>query len=153
MWTHVVVLVDVVLDTAPEFSLIRVLLNIDFFGLQAAEPPFNHDVVGPVRLSVHALPDVQRLEQCLVVITGELAALVGIYDGRNAVAFHRFSDCFQYRGCFQSVGQLPAYDLAAIPVNDRGQVSVSISVSLSVSISGIGLTFRSLAFAVSVTCI
>ena len=76
MRTHVVVLVDVVLDTDTQFSFTRVLFNVDFLGLQTAEPPFNHDVVSPARLSIHALPDVQRLEQCLVVIAGELAALV-----------------------------------------------------------------------------
>ena len=30
VWTHVVVLVDVVLDTDPEFSFVRVLFNVDF---------------------------------------------------------------------------------------------------------------------------
>lgn len=37
--------------------------------------------------------------------------------------------------------------------SDPRITGIYLSVSISVSISGIGLTFRSLAFAVSVTCI
>lgn len=125
MRTHVVVLVDVVCDTSAEFSFGRVFFNVDLLGFQAAEPPFDHDVVRPARLSVHALSDVQRLEQGLIVIAGELAALVGIDDCRNAVTFHCLTDCFQHRGSFQGVGQLPPHDLAAVPVDDCSQVHVA----------------------------
>ena len=95
MRTQTVVLVDVVFDTGTELTHGGVFFDVNLLGLQAAKPPFNHDVVRPAGLSVHALPDVQRLEQFPVVIAGELAALVGIDDGRNAVAFHCFPDCFQ----------------------------------------------------------
>ena len=124
MRTHVVILVDKAVNAGSELSLGRVFLNVDLLSLQAAEPPFNHNVVRPAGLSVHALPDMQRFEQGLIVIAGELAALVGVDDRRDAVALHRFTDCFQDGGRFQGIGQPPTHDLAAVPVNDRSQVHV-----------------------------
>ena len=125
MRAHVVVLVDEALDAGPELAFGRIFLNIYLLSLQTAEPPFDHNVVRPAGLPVHALPDMHRLEQCLIVFTGELAALVRVDNRRNAVALYRFPDGFQDGSRFQSIRQPPAYNLAAIPVDDCGQVHVA----------------------------
>ena len=60
-----------------------VLTDVDSFCLQAAEPALNHEVICPAGLTVHALTDVEFLQEGFVFCAGELTALIdGVrFDG------------------------------------------------------------------------
>ena len=113
-----VVVINVAADRRAQLFWATVLIDIDQFRLEAAEPALDHDVVCPAGFAVHALANSQTLEQPLVFFTGKLAALVRIQDGGHAAMLDRALDSFQYRPRIQRVGQSPADDLAAEPVDD-----------------------------------
>ena len=74
----------------------------------------------------HALPDAQGLEESFVFGTGELTALVVIENGWNPKAFHGIPDSLQDRRGLQGVGEFPAHDLSAVPVDDGRQIHVAV---------------------------
>ena len=63
-------------DCCPGFFQIAVLCQVGFLVLEAPEPSFNHDIIGPAAFSVHALTDLVFLQEFHVLMTGKLTALV-----------------------------------------------------------------------------
>lgn len=96
MWTYPVVFVDVCGNQPTQFSGRFVFMRIYLLCFEASEPSFNHDVVGPAPLPIHALPYPQFLEQGFVCIGGELAPLVGVENSRNAMSLDGFLDSDDY---------------------------------------------------------
>ncbi len=76
-----VVLLDVGPDRFPELTGRAVLVEVDLLGLQATEPSLDHDVVRPAGLAVHALGDLELLQQRLILPAGKLRTLVRIQNG------------------------------------------------------------------------
>ena len=72
----VVVSPDVLADCLACLLDVVVLCQVGLLVLEGAEPAFNHDVVSPAALAVHALPDVVNFQELFVLTAGELAALV-----------------------------------------------------------------------------
>lgn len=121
-----VVFVDVLVDCLTQFTGGTELVDVDHLGFQTEEPAFDHDVVRPAGLAVHTLTDVQRFEKCFVLGAGELAALVGIENRGNAEVLHSYLNDIQNRRGFQGIGQLPAQNFPAEPVNNRRQVHMAV---------------------------
>ena len=67
---------DVAGDCFVQFFGVTIFVDVNQFRFEAAEPALDHDIVHPAGSAVHTLTDVEFLEELLVCITGELAALV-----------------------------------------------------------------------------
>lgn len=48
------------------------------FSLQFTEPALNHDIICPVALPIHTLPELKAFQQSLVLRTGKLTLLIGV---------------------------------------------------------------------------
>jgi hypothetical protein len=64
-------------------------MEIDLLVLEGAPEPFDEDVVAPAALAVHADLDTVGLGQPREGGTRELGALIGVEDGRSAMARQR----------------------------------------------------------------
>ena len=58
------------------FPDVMLFSQVGFLVLEGSEPPFDHDIIGPPALSFHALPDPVVHQELLVLVTGELTALI-----------------------------------------------------------------------------
>ena len=72
------------------------------------------------------LANVQRVEERLIFGVGELVGPVGVDGSRNAEAFHSCLHRIQNQRGFQRIGQLPAHDFSAEPVDDCSQVHMAV---------------------------
>ena len=120
-----VVFFDVPADQSAQLSRRFVFVGVQPFHLQAVEPTLDHDVVRPAALAIHALADVQVEEKLLVLVAGELASLVGVQNGRQAVCRHGFPHSMDDRGRVERVRQVRPDDLPAAPVDERRKVHVA----------------------------
>ena len=100
--------------------------GVDFLGLEAAEPTFDHHVVSPTAFAVHALADLQGFQQFFVPAAGELCSLITVDNSGDAILcggfFYRMDDMNRVK----RVRKIPADDFAAIPIDDRSQIHVSM---------------------------
>lgn len=103
----------------------RVLRVPQPLALERAEPPLDPHVVGPPRLAVHALRDPEPREQRNVLVGAEDASLVGVHDPGRAPARERLPGAGADLARAHRVREPPADDVAAVPVDDRGQVHVA----------------------------
>ena len=69
---------DIPSDGFSCFLEISILREICFLILEAAEPAFNHDIIGPSTFVIHALPDSVITNKVDVFVTGKLAALIRV---------------------------------------------------------------------------
>ena len=133
-WSHctmqrgadTVIGIDVASDASVKILRGPKLFDVDVLGFEAKEPTLDHDVILPAGLTVHALSDTEGFQKLLVVIAGKLTALVRVKNCRDVAVFHGGPDCVQYRPGIQRIGERPTDDLAAEPVNNRGQIHVSV---------------------------
>ena len=120
-----VIHVDVVMDGLASLPDIAVLREIGFLIFECPEPPLNLDVVGPAALAIHTLADVMFLEECLVLLAGELASLVGVEN-----LWLCYTESFPYGSDdhpgVQGIVHLPADDAAAVPVDDGCQIDIAM---------------------------
>ena len=65
------------------------------------------------------MPDIKICYCSSVFHTGELTALVGIYDPRRSMLCNRFIQYLNAKISRQRIAQLPAKQVAAMPVDDR----------------------------------
>ena len=72
--------VDIPSDGFSCFFEISILREICFLILEAAEPAFNHDIIGPSTFAIHALMDSVITNKVDVFVAGELAALIRVDD-------------------------------------------------------------------------
>src|SRR5438270_10608467 len=72
------------------FGHCRIGIEVDLLVFETAPQPLNEDVVHAPALAVHADRDAMPLQGAGKIVTGELAALVGIEDFRSAIALERF---------------------------------------------------------------
>ena len=77
-------------------------------------------------VSIHALTDVKLLQQRFVSVAGELTALIGVQNARNAMGCYSILDRLDHIDGIQRVGQVPANDHTAVPVDDGGQVHMAV---------------------------
>ncbi len=92
MWPEAVVIADIFPYTGAQLFWGRVLVYVDVFGFETAKPALYDDVIHPTSLAVHALPNAQRAQVFFVFGAGELASLVGIDDGGDAVSADRLPE-------------------------------------------------------------
>src|SRR5246127_3696316 len=76
-------------NAGPGFGDTRIGIEVDLLIFETAPQPLNEDVVHTPALAVHADRDTMPLQGAGEVITGELAALVGIEDFRPAIVRQR----------------------------------------------------------------
>ena len=93
MRTYAIVVIHILVDELAQFPRSVILVRIKLLRLEATEPSLYHDVVGPPAAAVHALPDTIAAKQRLVFLACELAALVRVDDGRNAVFLNSLPHC------------------------------------------------------------
>ena len=122
-----VVFVHILADCPAQLPGRVKLVDIDQFRFQTAEPTFDHNVVRPAGLTVHALPDGQGFEKRLVLGAGKLAALVRIENSRNSEMLHSVPDSVQDRRGLQGVGEIPTHDFPAVPVDDGRQIHMAVA--------------------------
>ena len=83
------------------------LIDVNQFSFETAKPSLNHDVVCPSGFHVHALPDVQRFQQLLILVAGELASLVRIEDRWGPELLYGTAYSIRNRLDTQSIGTIP----------------------------------------------
>ena len=90
MRAYIIVFLDEVRNTLPEFFGAVVFININLLRLERAEPPLNHDIVRPPGLAVHTLADVLAFKISFIFFTGKLTALVAVQDGGHTNIFSKY---------------------------------------------------------------
>src|SRR5439155_26882037 len=77
-------------NTGLGFGHSRISVEVELFVFETAPQPLDKDVVHAAAFAVHADRDALPLQGTGKIVTGELAALVGIEDFRPAIARERF---------------------------------------------------------------
>jgi len=99
-----------------------IALQVDFLVFAAAPQAFDKDVVQASAFAIHRQFYARGQQGLGKLRAGELAALVGIEDLRDAVLGHRPLDRTHTERGVQGVGQFPRQHAAAVPVEHRTQV-------------------------------
>ena len=108
----------------PCFFDIIVLCQIGFFIFETAEPSLNHDIIGPTAFSIHTLTDSVLFDEIYIPLAGKLTSLIGIQNPRFCDFECFFQGCNHHSG-IQGIINFPAYNTAAVPINDSRQVQIS----------------------------
>ena len=90
--------------------------------LQRAPQPFDEHVVQTAPTAIHRAPYPARFQHPGEGHTGELAALIGVEDLRNAATFQRICQRLRAEAGVQRVTQPPGQHPPARPVHHRHQV-------------------------------
>ena len=90
------------------------------FSLTFTEPVLNHDIICPVALPIHTLPDLKTFQQSLVLCVGKLTTLIGVQDSWNSMHCYRFFEGMNDELCIKCVGKVMANNFAAVLVNNGG---------------------------------
>src|SRR5216683_2302217 len=96
-------------------------VEVDLLIFEAAPQPLDEDVVHVAALAIHADRDRVVLQRAGEVVSGELAALVGIEDLGLAVPRQRFLEGLDTELRAERVRQPPRQHGTAHPVHDRHQ--------------------------------
>ena len=107
------------------FPDVIVLGEVSLLVLEGTKPPFNHDIVSPAALAIHALTYVIFPEKRLVFVAGKLASLVRIQNFRPGDP-ESFSNGLDDHAGIKGVVCLPANNAAAVPVYDGCQIEESM---------------------------
>lgn len=97
-------------------------VQVDLFVLHAAPQPLDEHGVPPAAATAHADGDALALEPLGEHHAGELQTLVGVENLRLAVTRDRLVEHAHAEVRFHRHRHVPGQDLAAMPVNDRGQI-------------------------------
>ena len=100
----------------------RISMETDFLVFEATPQPLDKDVVHAAALAVDTDHDPMVFQSAGKVVTGELAALIGIEDLWPAIARERFLERLDAEIGAERVGQPPRQYRAADPIHDRHQV-------------------------------
>ena len=119
-----VVSVDIFSDCNSGFLDVAVLCQICFFIFEASEPALDHDIICPSAFSIHALPDPISPDKIYILLTGKLAALIGIQNLRFCYFEGFFQGCDDH-SCIKCVIYLPADNTTAVPVDYGSQIQKS----------------------------
>src|SRR5215470_13534543 len=109
-------------DAGPGLGDGGIGIEVDFFVFEAAPQPLDKDVVHAAALAVHTDLDPMVFQSAGEVVTGELAALIGIKDLWPAIAGECFLKRFDAKIGAERVGQPPRQHGAADPIHDRYRV-------------------------------
>ena len=101
MATFKVVGIDVFPYCSPGFFDVGVFCKVCLFVLEAPEPAFDHDVVGPPAFAIHTLTDAVAADEVDILIACELTALIRIDDQRLG-HLKGFFACIDYHSGVQS---------------------------------------------------
>ena len=85
----------------------RIGIEVDLLVFETAPQPLDEDVVHAPALAIHADRDAMPLQGAGKVVTGKLAALVGIEDFRSAIARERFLERLDAKIGVERVGEAP----------------------------------------------
>ena len=113
-------------NTGLGFGDSRISMQVDLLVFETTPQPLDKDVVHASTLAVHADRDAMPLKGAGEVVTGELAALVGIEDFRSAIARKRFLERLDAKIGVERVGKAPGQHRAAHPVHDYDQVDKAL---------------------------
>lgn len=97
-----------------------ILIVVNLFRLQAAEPALDHNIIYPAALPIHALPDLKAFQKGFVFCTGKLTPLIVVQDSRNSMRCYRFLDGVNDGLCIECVRKVMTNNFAAVPVNNGG---------------------------------
>lgn len=67
-----------------------ILIGVNLFSIQTAEPALNHDIICLAALPIHTFPDLKTFQQSLVLCVGKLTPLIEVQDSRNSMHCYRF---------------------------------------------------------------
>ena len=123
-----VVLMNVCRNRLSGFSDVVPFRQVGFIIFESAEPPLDHDVVGPAAFAIHALADSVLTKEVPVFAAGELASLIGVEDIRFCHP-ERFPAGADARSGIQRIVKLPSDDAAADPVDDGCQIQKVLALS------------------------
>ena len=125
MGAEAVIIFHITTDRLPQLPGRGKFVDIDELRFQASEPSLDHDVIRPAGSPVHTLAYMQLLHKLPVLAAGKLAALVGVEDGRRAETVHGVPYRLQDGLHPQCVGEVPAHDFSAVPIDDGGEIHVA----------------------------
>lgn len=97
-------------------------VDIDALIFEAAPQPLDKHVVHPTDFAVHRDLDIGIEKHVNKARAGELAALVGVENGRFAIYRHRLLQGFDAEVSLHGVRQLPRQNLACCPIHHRDQI-------------------------------
>ena len=121
-----VVVVDELCTSTAQIYAVLGRPQVDVLMLESAPEALDEDVVDRATLAIHADPDafagLTYFEELLVLIRGELAALVGVDDLRLAMGGYRISHHRADPLGLHGIAHAPAHDVPAVEVDDRAQV-------------------------------
>ena len=83
--TDIIVFADIVSKVYTKSLRAAVFVDVNLLGFQGSEPALYHNVVSPSGFAVHALPDALFFQKSLVLVAGELAALVAVENFRRSI--------------------------------------------------------------------
>lgn len=96
--------------------------EIDLLVLDGAPQALHEDVVTPCPFAIHRDANTVAFELCGEGFAGELAALIGVEDGRRSPAGNSLLHGIHAKLHVHRIGQSPSQDLAAVPVHHSAKV-------------------------------
>lgn len=119
-----IVTVDITSNCLHCFFDIIVLCQIGFFIFKTVEPSLNHAIICPAALPVHALTDSVLFDEIDISLAGKLTSLNGIQNP-GFCDLECFFQSGNHHSGIQGIIHFPAYNTAAVPINDSGQIQIS----------------------------
>ena len=113
---------QIAVQTDPLLRDTAIGTQIDFLVLDRLPQPFDHDIVAPRTLAVHANRDLNLLQGREKSHRGELAALIRVHDLRLAMPRQGVAQRLHARPRLQRNREPSGKHLAAEPVADRHQI-------------------------------
>jgi len=125
MVSVVVVEGEIVTQTSQQSRNCRILPYIDVLVLDRAPETLDEDIVVGTASSIHTDADASGSQNRCECLRRELTALVRVeYLGLGHS--QRLFKCQSAEVAVQGVGELPGQDVAAVPVDDCGQIHESL---------------------------
>ena len=113
---------QIAVQPAPRLRDTAIGPEVDFLIFDRPPQPFDHDIVAPRALAVHANRDLGRLQGHQKGPRGELAALIRVHDLWRAMPRQGVAERFHARLRLERNREPPGEHLAAEPVDDRHQI-------------------------------
>src|SRR5215467_15706569 len=121
MQSFAVVEIEIAADSRHERRRVFVVLDVNVFVLERSPEALNKDVVKDPSTAIHTDQDADALQAPGEFAAGELRTLIAVENLRSADP-QRVFERDQTKVDLQSVGNLPAQDVPAVPVDDRHQI-------------------------------
>src|SRR5215475_1437889 len=115
-----IIKIEIVANSRQERRYVLVSLDVNIFVLERPPEAFDKDIVKDPSTAIHTDQDAGSLQPPGKFAAGELRALITV-ENLWSLNPQRVFERDQTKVDFQGVGDLPAQDISAVPVDDRHQ--------------------------------